>query len=91
MFLAPRLLAQLDAVSLPHQASRSVAQGSRNGTRFAKCLTAFACKKLSVAHPTMSERIWVDDLSERVVGSRQHVRSELAKAVLSTVREFQML
>eukprot|EP00959_Pyramimonas_sp_CCMP1952_P351824 7371560-Pyramimonas_sp.AAC.1 len=39
----------------------------------------------------MSERIWVDDLSERVVGSRAHVRGELAKAALSTVREFEKL
>eukprot|EP00959_Pyramimonas_sp_CCMP1952_P377196 7900523-Pyramimonas_sp.AAC.1 len=47
MFLAPRLLAQLDAVSLPFQASKSVIQGSQGGTRFAKCLAAFVCKNLS--------------------------------------------
>eukprot|EP00959_Pyramimonas_sp_CCMP1952_P336606 7048164-Pyramimonas_sp.AAC.1 len=81
MFLAPRLLSQLDAVSLPFQTSKSV-----NGARFAKCLAAFACKGLPIALPTMSEHIWIDDLSERIAGSRQRVRVELTKAVVSTAR-----
>eukprot|EP00959_Pyramimonas_sp_CCMP1952_P053903 1127388-Pyramimonas_sp.AAC.1 len=36
----------------------------------------------------MSERIWIDDLSQRVAGSRRHVRTTLIKGILSTVKEF---
>eukprot|EP00959_Pyramimonas_sp_CCMP1952_P372357 7797695-Pyramimonas_sp.AAC.1 len=39
----------------------------------------------------MSERIWIDDLSQRVAGSRRHVRTTLIKAILAAVREFRRL
>eukprot|EP00959_Pyramimonas_sp_CCMP1952_P238736 4988613-Pyramimonas_sp.AAC.1 len=52
---SPRMLDQGDAVSLPFQATRSIVQGLRSGTRFARCVTSLVMERLTVMHPGLTE------------------------------------
>eukprot|EP00959_Pyramimonas_sp_CCMP1952_P148374 3104331-Pyramimonas_sp.AAC.1 len=38
-------------------------------------------ERLTVAHPALSERLWIDDLSQTAVGSSQFVRDQLVEGV----------
>eukprot|EP00959_Pyramimonas_sp_CCMP1952_P035160 736231-Pyramimonas_sp.AAC.1 len=65
------MVAQFSAYSLPFQPARSVVQGLRSGTRFARCMNYWVFHRLCAVHPSVSERLWIDDLSMRTVGSRR--------------------
>ena len=69
MCTGPRLLAQFDATSQPFQATRSIIQGLRSGTRFARCMTSKVMEVATTANPRLSQRLWIDDLSMSAVGS----------------------
>eukprot|EP00959_Pyramimonas_sp_CCMP1952_P237419 4961860-Pyramimonas_sp.AAC.1 len=64
--LAPRMLEQLSCFSEPFEVTRSVVQGLRNGTRFAKCIAANICRRLCNSFSALRERIWIYDLPQRV-------------------------
>eukprot|EP00959_Pyramimonas_sp_CCMP1952_P124433 2601737-Pyramimonas_sp.AAC.1 len=40
-------------------------------------------ERLTVMHPGLTERLWIDDLSQSAVGSSAHVRQALIDGVTS--------
>eukprot|EP00959_Pyramimonas_sp_CCMP1952_P387603 8123157-Pyramimonas_sp.AAC.1 len=75
------------AATNPIEPSRSVVQGLRSDTRFARILTHFVMHKVTQASPHMGHRLWVDDISQKVVGSRQEVVHSLIICIVNTCRE----
>eukprot|EP00959_Pyramimonas_sp_CCMP1952_P147049 3077653-Pyramimonas_sp.AAC.1 len=65
-----RTLIQNGAASEPFQTSRSVVQGLRAGTSFARTMTYFAMKQVTTASPRMGHKLWIGDISQKAVGSR---------------------
>eukprot|EP00959_Pyramimonas_sp_CCMP1952_P101594 2125629-Pyramimonas_sp.AAC.1 len=80
------MVAQVSAYSLPFQPTRSVVQGLRSGTRFARCMSYWVLHRLCTVHPSLSERLWIDDLSMRSVGSRRQVRLTMVKGICSAAK-----
>eukprot|EP00959_Pyramimonas_sp_CCMP1952_P327548 6857122-Pyramimonas_sp.AAC.1 len=50
-------------------------------------MTHYVLEVITVAHPRMGHRIWIDDLSQSARGSRAAVRRELAACVINTCEE----
>eukprot|EP00959_Pyramimonas_sp_CCMP1952_P073667 1539736-Pyramimonas_sp.AAC.1 len=47
-------------------------------------MTHFVLRGVVTAHPQVSHRIWIDDLSQQVRGSRAAVRTQLRDCILDT-------
>ena len=82
--MAPRTIAQVDCFSQAFQPTRSVIQGLRNGTRFARCMTYFILDRMSQSRPSVDMRLWMDDLSQFVAGPRKVIRGKLVKVLEET-------
>eukprot|EP00959_Pyramimonas_sp_CCMP1952_P147738 3091665-Pyramimonas_sp.AAC.1 len=89
MCLAPRAVGQLGSYSEAFQASQSIIQGLRSGTRFGRCLVYFILQKLTRATPDMSFRIWIDDLTQHYAGSRKAVCANLHRGIPATCQELE--
>eukprot|EP00959_Pyramimonas_sp_CCMP1952_P134602 2816909-Pyramimonas_sp.AAC.1 len=55
------------------------------------CIAANVRRRLCNFVSSLRERIWIDDLSQRVPGSREHVRSTLIRGGIRTAKEFRRL
>ena len=84
MCLAPRLLSQMGSSSRAFQPWQSIIQGLRSGTRFGRCLVYYILSHLTTAHTYMSYRIWVDDLTQHLAGTRTIVRGRLFRGLLAS-------
>eukprot|EP00959_Pyramimonas_sp_CCMP1952_P446571 9350353-Pyramimonas_sp.AAC.1 len=62
--MAARCLRQSGADSEAFTPIRSVVQGLRSGTRFAKAVTYFIMQKIATIHARLLHRLWIDDLSQ---------------------------
>ena len=87
--MSARSLAQDGSFSEAFQPSRSIVQGIRSGTRFGRCMVYHILSQITTAHVGMSMRIWVDDLSQRVLGSRRVVRVRLLRVLKDTCSKLQ--
>eukprot|EP00959_Pyramimonas_sp_CCMP1952_P029599 621422-Pyramimonas_sp.AAC.1 len=66
----------------PSSPTRPIIHGIRSGTRFARCMVYFSAHQITTAHPLVSTRIWLDDLSQRRAGSRASIRIQLYQGLL---------
>eukprot|EP00959_Pyramimonas_sp_CCMP1952_P379306 7945440-Pyramimonas_sp.AAC.1 len=73
--MAARCLRQKGAFSEPFAPLRSVVQGLRG--------------EATTAHVRMSQRLWLDDLSQSVTSSRQSMRRQLVSCLVGKCRSMQ--
>eukprot|EP00959_Pyramimonas_sp_CCMP1952_P302240 6323847-Pyramimonas_sp.AAC.1 len=52
-------------------------------------MTHYVLSAITVAHPRVNHRIWIDDLSQGTCGSRSAVRRQLASCITETCQELQ--
>eukprot|EP00959_Pyramimonas_sp_CCMP1952_P337459 7066931-Pyramimonas_sp.AAC.1 len=69
--MASRCVRQSGAYPAPFDPARSIVQGLRAGTRFAKCVTYHIMANITTVHVDMPHRLWVDDLSQSYRASRR--------------------
>eukprot|EP00959_Pyramimonas_sp_CCMP1952_P385697 8083118-Pyramimonas_sp.AAC.1 len=81
----------MGAVSETFLATCSIIQGLRSGTRCAKCMTHYVMAKISCSHQGVPHRLWIDDLSQSLAGSRQKVVSSLAARLADTADELKKM
>eukprot|EP00959_Pyramimonas_sp_CCMP1952_P271350 5672908-Pyramimonas_sp.AAC.1 len=50
-------------------------------------MTHYVLSAITTAHPRVSHRIWIDDISQGTKGSRSAVRQQLAACIIQTCQE----
>ena len=87
--MASRCVRQSGAYSAPFDPTRSIVQGLRAGTRFAKCATYYIMAKITTVHVGMSHRLWIDDLSQTYRASRRTMVAKMVHCLADTCQAIQ--
>eukprot|EP00959_Pyramimonas_sp_CCMP1952_P349799 7329352-Pyramimonas_sp.AAC.1 len=87
--MAARCLRQSGTYSEPFAPLRSIVQGLRGGTRFAKCATCHIMHRPTTVHVGMSQRLWIDDPSQSIKSTSETMRNKLVRCLVDTCRSMQ--
>eukprot|EP00959_Pyramimonas_sp_CCMP1952_P223511 4673123-Pyramimonas_sp.AAC.1 len=50
-------------------------------------MTHYIVVVVTTSHPRMGQRLWIDDASQAVKGSRRAVREEMTRCIITTCKE----